>query len=146
MTSSLSSPLISKSLIWFSRLQWSEIADFKFSFSPLCELGCSLFYRCSIGFSSDEHGVSKWYRFLVPPGISTYSCLVLELLRASTLWCRGWEKLLLIDVSLANILLSATYSMESRLQPRTEPALFNSLLSLFLFVCAGYPQNTTEWK
>lgn len=34
-------------------------------------------------------------------------------------WCKGWEGLLLMDVSLANILLSATSSLESRMQPRT---------------------------
>ena len=58
----------------------------------------------------------RWRSFLH----SGCSSLVLkELLKFSTVWCRGWEVLSMMDVSLANILLSATSSMESSGQPRT---------------------------
>ena len=75
-----------------------------------------------------------------------FSLVLKELPKASTVWCRGWEELLLIDVSLAYILLSAISSMESRLQPRTEPALLRNLLRLFLSLCLSLllPHSTHD--
>ena len=49
----------------------------------------------------------------------------------------------IIDVSLANILLSSTSSIESRGQSKTEPGLFTSLFRVFLSVFESKDSNET---
>lgn len=50
----------------------------------------------------------------------------------------------MVDISLANIVLSPASSMVSRGQSRTELALLTTLLSLFLFLSGlQAPQQTT---
>lgn len=69
------------------------------------------------------------------------SLVLKELPRASTVGCTGWEELPLMDVCLTNILLTANSLLESRLQLRTEAALWTSF-SLILSVCVASPQHT----
>ena len=70
------------------------------------------------------------------------SLLLKELLEASTVWCGGWEMLSLIDISLADILFSATTSMESSRQSRmgwsTEPVC---LVSSCPCLCSYLPSR-----
>lgn len=50
-----------------------------------------------------------------------YRSLVLnDLLRASTVWCKGWEQLAMMDVSFADIHLSPMSSIEFSRQPKTK--------------------------
>uniref|UniRef100_H2MPA1 C-type lectin domain-containing protein n=1 Tax=Oryzias latipes TaxID=8090 RepID=H2MPA1_ORYLA len=49
----------------------------------------------------------------------TVGATVWLLVSASTVWCRRWEGVSMMDVSLANILLSATSSMDFSEQPDT---------------------------
>ena len=67
--------------------------------------------------------------------------LLKELLKASTLRCRGWEELFMIDVILANSFLSPTTSMGSSGQSRTELAFLTSSFSFCPCLCCYLPSR-----
>lgn len=71
------------------------------------------------------------------------SLLLKELLRASSLM-QGWEVLFIMDMSLANILLSPTSFIESTGLAWTHLALFTSLLSYFIHY-SSLIQKKTEF-